>query len=442
MRDLASRLREIVRREAGRAPADGPASPGARRDLTFVPDGPAYDARLSAADALGGTPLDAGGACIVIDRVYPADRSHGRFPIAACVPSSSAPIRLFEPRLAAEGWWRRVVFFDVETSGLSGGAGTLAFLVGCGWFTDEGFAVRQFFLAGPSGERPMLDALARVFDEASLVVTYNGRTFDIPLMETRWAFHRRAAPTADLPHFDMLPPARRLWGRRDRAGLAADDSAGCNLTAIERRVLQFHREADVPGFEIPARYFHFLRCGDASVVDGVLEHNRHDLVSLAAVMARALQLAEEGPDACREATEQLGLGRLYVRAGDLVSAERAFTLAAEAADADVRPHALARLAELLSRQRRHREAAAAWQALLADDRRATDRQTPLARRAAEALAIHHEHRARDLPSATRYAEALNGGGSRRQQQALDHRLARLRRKMRKAAGGRSLQLDE
>jgi tetratricopeptide (TPR) repeat protein len=287
----------------------------------------------------------------------------------------------------------------------------------------------------------MLEALARVFDEASLVVTYNGRTFDVPLMETRWAYHRRDAPTADLPHFDMLPAARRLWSRRD--GMApGDEWGGCSLTAIERRVLRFHRVADVPGFEIPARYFHFLRYGDASALEGVLEHNRHDLVSLAALMARALWLAREGPDACGEATEMVGLGRLYVRAGDLALAERAFTLAASAGDTGVRPQALARLAELLSRQRRHREAAAAWQAVLDDASRPADRRLPLARRAAEALAIHHEHRARDLRSAHRYASTLNGGGSRRQQQDFERRLARLRRKMSGASADRSLQLDE
>lgn len=428
MRDLASRLREIVRRETSRASVGDTAnSTGGRRELTYVPDADAYDSTVSPAAALGGERLDSSDTCVVIDHVYPADRSHGRVPIGACAPRPTAPIQLFDPRLDGAEWWRRVVFFDIETSGLSGGAGTIAFLVGCGWFTSEGFEVRQFFLAGPSGERPMLDALARVFDEASLVVTYNGRTFDVPLMETRWAFHRKVAPTENLPHFDMLPPARRLWSRRDHAPL--DEWGGCSLTAIERRVLHFHRIGDVPGFEIPARYFHFLRSGDPSVIQAVLDHNRHDLVSLAAVMSRALWLAQEGPEACREATEQVGLGRLYAQAGDDASAERAFGMAADAGDVEVRPYALGRLAELLRRQKRYAEAAAAWQALLNESSRAEHRQSPLHRRAAEALAIHHEHRAHDLSSARRYAEALNGVGSTRQQHEIDRRLDRLRRKI-------------
>ncbi len=441
MRDLTSRLREIVRRETSRS-TSGAAETGGLRELTYVPDGAASASVESAAAALGATCLDPGGACLVIDYVYPRDRSHGRLSLGSCAPSPAAPIALFDPTLAeGSDWWRRVVFFDIETSGLSGGAGTLAFLAGCGWFTEDKFEIRQFFLAAPSGERPMLDALARVFDDASLVVTYNGRTFDVPLMETRWAFHRTEAPTADLPHFDMLPPARRLWSRRDRTGAPLDEWEGCSLTAIERRVLHFHRVRDVPGFEIPARYFHFLRSGDASVIEGVLEHNRHDLVSLAAVMSRALWLAREGPEACAEAIEQVGLGRLYARAGDLAAAERAFTLAAEADDAEVRPHALARLAELLGRQKRHVEAAAAWQAVLDSGRRSECLRSPLQRRAAEALAIHHEHRARDLRSARHYAEALDGAGSRRQQQEIEKRLARLRRKMLPASDLRSLKFE-
>jgi hypothetical protein len=144
----------------------------------------------------------------------------------------------------------------------------------------------------------MLEALA-IFDRPACS-SFGNRTFDVPLMETRWAFHRREAPTDGLPHFDMLPPARRLWGRRDESL----DRSSCTLSSLERSVLGFHRIGDVPGFEIPARYFHFLRTGDGAAIAGVLEHNRHDLVSLAGVMAQALALAEEGPEACRR-LEQL-----------------------------------------------------------------------------------------------------------------------------------------
>ncbi len=191
-------------------------------------------------------------------------------------------------------------------------------------------------------------------------MTYNGRSFDVPLMEMRWAFHRTPAPTGALPHFDMLPPARRLWSRRDGA-----DGEGCTLAALERAILGFARAADVPGFEIPARYFHFVRTGETSDIEGILDHNRHDLVSLAGVLAHALWLADEGADACREDSERVALGRLYERAGDVARAEQAFERARSSADPDARRHALSRLAAIFRRAGRHDEAARAWRDVLA-----------------------------------------------------------------------------
>jgi tetratricopeptide (TPR) repeat protein len=185
------------------------------------------------------------------------------------------------------------------------------------------------------------------------------------------------------------------------------DRASCTLAALERSVLGFHRIGDVPGFEIPVRYFHFLRTGDAAAMRGVLEHNRHDLLSLAGVMWRALSLVQDGPSACRDEAEQMGLGRVYERAGDQERAIDAFAAASRGADGDVRAHALARLALLLGRQRRHAEAADTWRDLWALGRSSPGVPAALTRRAAEALAIHHEHRARDLPVARGYALELN-----------------------------------
>lgn len=437
MRDLASRLRDIVRREGSVAPA-APVLPAPVRELTYEEE---FDTPIlsgSLAERMGGATLDDGGACVVIERRYAAGSSHGRQTIDRCRPDATRPIDLFDARVAAvPDWSRHVVYFDIETTGLSGGAGTVAFLVGCGWFDADGdFTVRQFFLAGPSGEKPMLQALASVFDEASLIVTFNGRTFDVPFMETRWAFHRTVAPTDDLLHFDMLPPARRLWGRRD---LARPDAEGCSLSALERRILGFHRHNDVPGFEIPARYFQFLRTGDTELVEGVLEHNRHDLVSLAAVMSHALWMVHEGPHACREPAEQLAVGQVYERAGMLERAVEAYDIAVTLGDADVRRPALARLALMHRRAGRYDDAAEAWQRILALVPRSRRSLTPIERQAMEALAIHHEHRVRDLGRARGYAEALGAAATGRTRLETDRRMQRLTRKI--EARGREGRLE-
>jgi hypothetical protein len=429
MRDLAARLREVVERERAKAPAAAaPPRPAPLGELTYIPDPDGERPFQSVAAALGGSVVDPDGACVMVERRWPADRSHGRKRIEDCAPGGHDPLHLFNARLGGlDDWWRRVVYFDIETTGLSGGAGTLAFLAGCGWFDDAGFTVRQFLLAGPSGERAMLDALGDVLASASLLVTYNGRTFDVPFMETRWAFHRREAPTGDVPHFDMLPPARRLWRRRE-----ADGEAGCSLSTLERAVLDFHRTGDVPGFEIPARYFLFLRTGNPTAVEGVLDHNRHDIVSLAVLMAHALWLVREGPDACRTAGEQAALGSLYARAGDTGAATVAFERAAASIDPETRRHALAELALLLRRERRYDEAAGAWQNLLELSGGGTLR--PIERQAVEALAIHHEHRRKDAASARRYAQALARQASGRLKDAVARRLERIDRKLARQAG--------
>jgi uncharacterized protein len=427
MRDLTTRLREIVRQDAGRRAESPPV-----RELTYVPDQPAGDelASARAARALGGTVVEhERGACVAIDRVWHADEWHGRRQVAAYHArfEATAPLAMFDSRVAeVPDWADRPVFFDIETTGLSGGAGTLAFLVGCGWFDDSGgFRVRQFFLSSPAGEPAMLADLARVFADSSLLVTYNGRTFDVPLMESRWAFHRTGCPTDAMPHFDMLPPARRLWSGRD----AYDRS--CSLTVLERAVLGFHRLGDVPGLEIPARYFHFLRTTDADAIEGVLDHNRHDLLSLAALTAHALWLVAEGPLACREPGELLGLGGVYERAGDRVRAVESYELAARIGDREVKRGALLRLAVVLRRDEQFDAAAAAWERVYDLSGRRAD-LTQVARRAAEALAIHHEHRARDLERARRYAEVLRAQSAGRAASDAAHRLARLNRKIQTA----------
>jgi len=416
VKNLSERLRQIVREN--------------RRELTVEPDLPSlgsggrtfHDVVARSAEVLGGTVLgDPSSACLVVDRVYDADRYHGKRRVESYRLAPTAPLSLFEPKLASTSdWASRTVFFDIETTGLSGGAGTVAFLVGCGWFEGEAFRVRQWVMLGPAGERPLLDALGRTMDDTSLLVTFNGRTFDVPFMETRWAFHRQSTPTDDLPHFDMLPAARRLWSRRE-------DDTSCSLTALERSVLGFHRVGDVPGFEIPVRYFQFLRTGDASIIEGVLEHNRLDLISLAAVTARAFELASEGPLWCSEACEQLGLGHLYERQGDLARAEEAFSFAAVSAEErDLRSRALERLALLRRRARRFDEAATAWQHIVD---RAKRPFSAIERRAAEALAIHHEHRAHDLASAQRYAQVVRGHTNGRRAADVEHRLGRLAKKL-------------
>lgn len=433
-KDLSERLRAIVKNAVAttesRAAFDAPV-----RELTVEPEVNATSAHdlEGIADALGGRAVVEGNASlVVIDRVYDATQSHGRWPIEASRPRQSAPLDVFDAKTARTPMWAsRPVFFDTETTGLSGGAGTIAFLVGLGWFEDDdSFRVRQWLLTSQAGERLLLKQLGAALDEASLLVSYNGRTFDVPLMDMRCAFHRQSSPFDGMPHFDMLPSARKLWSKRESAFdlTSADGSSSCSLSTLERDVLGFHRVGDVPGFEIPARYFQFLRTGDHRLLEGVLDHHRHDIVSLAVLMAHGLRLVEHGPDMCRDDHEVVALGQIYERSGDLARAMAAYERASQAPDRYVRAHAFSRLGLLHRRASRHDEAARAWQGVLeaAGGRRSLFR---LERMATEALAIHHEHRANDLDAAKKFAETMKKQVSGRAAADASHRLARLERKL-------------
>ena len=428
--DLTSRLRSIVR---------PPSAPP--RELTYQPDTGRYEATIDVdrvADVLGGQVVsNRFGRALIVDRRYESDRFHGARRVEECLVKDDASLRLLDPSLPPpDGSGERTVFVDLETTGLSGGAGTVAFLVGCGWFDMGAFQVRQFLLTSYASERALLDAVASCFEAASLLVTYNGKTFDVPVMETRWMFHRMRMPLESVRHFDMLHPARRLWRSRDEGrGAAGDgDSGGCRLSTLERVLCDVTRVGDVPGMEIPSRYFRFLRTGDAGPLEPVLEHNRLDLISLAAVSAHAVQLVEEGPGRCRDAAEAVALGKVYERAGCIDRAIDAFRKAADenSASVDVRAEAIYRLGLRLRRERRYADAAECWRWLLEmKDSRYGRRSTllgPLRQYAAEALAIHHEHRERDYEGARELTLQLLDESD---EDATRHRLARLDRKLAK-----------
>jgi uncharacterized protein len=457
--DLSSRLRAIVKGGAPR-PAAAPAE-GGLRELTYEPDTGGYEGAMDLARVgamLGGRVAQTSfGQCLVIDRRYEADRFHGTMRVGDCDLDDPAALSILDPSLppfipspsdvvpaGASGEERRgtgdeglpaarrTVFIDLETTGLSGGAGTLAFLVGCGYFDLGAFQVRQFLLTSHAAERALLTAVAEFFDGADLIVTYNGKTFDVPVMETRWMFHRLRMPLSDVAHFDMLHPARRLW--RSRAGAGGDlEEAGCRLSTLEQTLFEVERIGDVPGFEIPGRFFNFIRSGDPRPLEPVLEHNRLDLVSLAAVMARAVQLARGGHGSCRDGAEALALGRVFERAGALDRAAECYSSAVESTQPEVKGEALYRRALRCRRDRRFAEAAASWRAIIdLTEARAVRRLARLAdlrQFATEALAIHHEHRERDLDGARELALFALQETAGPRADGMRHRLARIDRKI-------------
>ena len=401
--------------------------------------------------------------CLVVERVFADDVQHGLMAIGeyadAARRSSSGLAALGASAGGSSGSpdtdaLSGQLFFDLETTGLAGGAGTYAFLVGLGFFDGRAFQTRQFFLADYADERDVLRAVEEFVAPATGLVTFNGRTFDVPLIQTRYAMHRMRSPFDALPHVDMLHPARRLWrSRRDSSadrtgwpGAVGDRGspgyASCALGARERAILGFERIGDVPGAEIPGRYFDYVRRGDATPLVDVFEHNRFDLVSLAALTSLVLSMIEGGAPATRNPRECLALGRLFEQLGQADRARACFAQAARLAEAPwqdrdddelARVEALRHLAVRLRRERRHDEAAVLWEQIVEIDAG----MPALTREAIEALAIHHEHRSGNLDAALAYAlRGFERDDDERFREALRQRLARLRRKLsaRRASG--------
>ena len=170
---------------------------------------------------------------------------------------------------------RRPLFLDTETTGLSGGTGTLAFLVGLAWRESEGLALAQYFLCDFDQEQALLWAVGQCISQAGVLVSYNGRSFDWPLLQTRLVLRRAKWPSP--PHLDLLTLARRIFRPR---------LPDCALQTIEQSVLDLHRADDLPGSLIPSRYFAWLRQGDPRVLDPVFLHNQQDVLSMALLLAR------------------------------------------------------------------------------------------------------------------------------------------------------------
>jgi uncharacterized protein YprB with RNaseH-like and TPR domain len=374
---------------------------------------------LAAGNVLGGAWRErASGRSFVVTRRIGPEHVHGRQRVGAIAARIRGAAQAAAVVNRAAG--APFIFLDLETTGLSGGAGTYAFLVGCARFDEDGgFVTEQHLLADFSSERSMLAAVSEELGRASTFVTFNGKSFDAPVLETRYLYHRLESPCVRLAHVDMLHPARRFW--------PGSNETGCSLVALEGRLLDVRRAGDVPGFEIPARYFQFVRSGDPRPLADVLQHNRLDLLSLAALTARLFHLVGGGPTEVEHPREAFALGQLFERAGLEDRAgeayEHATTVDAEPA---IRAGAYRALALALRRRRQHDAAARHWRLVL-DVPRCPE---PLVREAVEALAIHHEHRARDLEAARVFAmEGMRRGGQAARGDAARHRLARIERKL-------------
>jgi len=305
------------------------------------------------------------------------------------------------------------LFLDTETTGLAGGTGTFAFLIGLGWYEGETFRTQQLFARDFSEERACLNFLVEKAREKSFLVTYNGKAFDVGLLSTRFILNRLPDGLAGMPHLDLLHPARRLFGHRLENN---------RLATMEKDIIGFHRDDDVPGSEIPQRYFEWLRYRDPRPLEGVFEHNRLDVISMAALAVYLAEILAAKPDmAKRQHFDLLAAARLLLDRGNSPSACTILEALLGSDQHHVSFEARRCLSLIHKRHGRWADAIKIWEKMLLDD--------PGNFFAADELAKYLEHRQRNFEKAIQIiCEALRFHRSKTasEKDALLHRLRRLR----------------
>ena len=342
--------------------------------------------------------------------------------------SRPADPRLFDLDAAALrriGWDSRafdigkLLFLDTETTGLSGGAGTVAFLVGLGYIRGRDFVVEQLLMRDYPDEAEMLCAIADRMQGFDAVCSFNGQRFDVPLLKTRFTMCRIQDRWREVDQLDLLYPARRTWKKR---------IGSCRLGRIEEIILGQGREDDLPGSEVPQRYFDYLRSGDMSLLNDIVDHNRQDILTLGTLLAELCEVYAH-PEAQRDRRDLFSVGKALERQGELGPALEVYRVAAIPAPAG-------RLPQSLTEQT---AAQAMWRIYLIERR---CRNTEGMREILEKMAMRrqmrdriyvelaklYEHRYRNPARALRYADLALRYVPKEDVPALNARRARLKQK--------------
>ncbi len=306
----------------------------------------------------------------------------------------------------------QILFLDTETTGLSHGAGTVAFLVGVGYFEKEHFVVQQILMRDYDEEAFLLEKVLEHLKNKKYLCTFNGASFDMPLLETRFTMQRMRNPYV-LQHIDLLHVARRVWKMRLKS---------CRLSRLEEMVLGIEREDDLPGALVPERYFSYLASKDFSLLEDILEHNEQDIISLAHLLHR-LCVLHDAPLLARQQEDIFSLGRVYEKRGKNEGARMCYRAADQGSLSAL---ARSRIADTYRKEGDTEKAAQVYETMIASRQGGI---LPLV-----AMAKICEHKRRDIPAAieyTRKAILLCAEREDGDMVALQKRFERLMKKARK-----------
>lgn len=282
---------------------------------------------------------------------------------------------------------RKALFLDTETTGLAGGTGTVAFMVGLGFFEGEGFTVHQLFMRDYSEERALLSLLQELLGRFEFLVTFNGRYYDVPLLETRCILSRVRTRISEMAHFDLLPPSRKIW---------KGAYENCRLVTLESKLLGMGREDDIPSEWIPYLYFDYIQSGDARKIHRVFYHNRMDILAMVGLVGR-IHLVYHDPGAARprKGVEHFALGRLFWDHGFLDRAIVAFETALKRCDDDLAWEVMRWLSRAFRKTGQFEKARSLWEEMASwPSKRDSFPYVELAK--------YYEHRVKDVGKALDY----------------------------------------
>ncbi|HTE84454.1 MAG TPA: ribonuclease H-like domain-containing protein [Dehalococcoidia bacterium] len=364
------------------------------------------------------------GRVFVVERRYELDYRHGGYTLGSLLdvpPPILAQIGRHDGLSGIDH--RQIVYLDTETTGLAGGTGTLAFLVGIGHFLDGHFRLRQYFLDSLEGEEALLRALSDYLERFSAVASFNGKVFDVPLLETRFILSRLRKDVRALPHLDLLFAARRMY--RDRF-------ESCRLGEIERRVLGLTRPDDVPSFEVPSLYFRYVRYRRFRALLPVFHHNALDILSLVTLAAHLGGLY--GGTIALDNEDELALARVCEQEGRITDAIAHYRAILRQEPPPLRrDDAERRLSLIYKRSGRWQEATQIWE-------RSAGRPENCSIFPHVELAMFCEQQQRSFDAALGHAEhalallrrhhlRLGANGARQQELLLERRLTRLQKRI-------------
>jgi hypothetical protein len=308
------------------------------------------------------------------------------------------------------------LFLDTETTGLAGGTGTMAFLIGLGWFEDGQFHVRQILARDFGEEKAALSYLSEIAGEKKFLVTFNGKAFDVNLLTTRFILNRLRSDLSSLPHLDLLHPSRRILGHR---------LENSRLATLEAEVLGVEREGDIPGWEIPQRYFDWLRHRDGRLLASIFEHNRLDVISMASLTAHLTEIltAQELIQNVH-ASDYLAAARLLLKRRDSCGVEKILNMFNDRGCKEITAVSKKDLSFLYKRTGQWQQAVQIWQELITT--------LPADYSTISEMAKWLEHHVRDYQQAKDLVEkVLNQTHdlSSEQKDSLLHRLKRVNTKL-------------